>query len=239
MLDKDSAMPLHVQLRDTLRQQILEGGLLPHTQLASERELCEQHGVSRITVRQALADLLREGLIYTQVGKGTYVAMSRLEEEPHLLSSFTDDTRRRGMAASSRVLSAAIVNADDEQAGRLRIPRGAEVVRLRRLRLANGLPVAVQLTWLPHHLCPGLLGCDLVSRSLFDILRSEFKLTLLRAESSVAAALAEPEDCRLLQLSPPAAVLISDQTTCLDSEAVIEFTHSVFHGDRYTLHTRT
>jgi GntR family transcriptional regulator len=185
-----------------------------------------------------MVELLREGLIHTSVGKGTYVAVPRFKEELQPLSSFTEDMRRRGMTASSRVLEATVVNADDEQANRLRVPRGAEVVRLHRLRLGDGLPIAVQLTWLPHHLCPNLLNYDLASRSLYDILRNEYKLKLVRAETNIVAALAQPEECSLLQLSPLAAVLISEQTTYLDNDAVIEFTRSVFRGDRYTLHTR-
>ena len=238
MLDKDSPVPLHVQLRDLLREQILSGTLPPHTQLPSERELCLQYGVSRITVRQALGELSHEGLIYTTVGKGTYVAVPKVQEELQPLSSFTEDVRRRGMTASSRVLQATIVPADDRLAELLRVPRGAEVVRLHRLRLANGLPLAVQLTWLPHHLCPGLLAYDLASSSLFDILRREYHLRLVRAETSIEAALATPEERELLQLPTPAAVLISEQTTYLDTDAVIEFARSVFRGDSYRLHAR-
>lgn len=238
MLDKDSPIPLHVQLRDLLRQQILGRQLPPHAQLPSERELCQQYGVSRITVRQALGELTHEGLIYTTVGKGTYAAGPRLLEELQGLSSFTEDARRRGMTASSRVLEAAIVPADDRLAGLLGVPRGAEVVKLRRLRLTNGAPLAIQLTWLPHHLCPGLLAYDLASHSLFDVLRREYRLRLARAETSIEAALAGPEETSLLQLPTPAALLISEQTTYLDSDAIIEFARSVFRGDSYRLHAR-
>jgi GntR family transcriptional regulator len=237
-LDKDSAMPLHAQLTELLRGQIRGGWLAPHTQLPSERELCAQCGVSRITVRQALGELLREGLIYTQVGKGTYVSMPRMEEELQPLSSFTDDMRRRGMVASSRLLAGAVANADDEQASRLRLPRGAEVVLLHRLRLANGLPIALQHTWLPHHLCRDLLRCDLSTRSLFEVLRTEYRLSLARAETNLSAALVQPEERRLLQMPFPAAVLVSEQTTYLDSGEIIEFVRSVFRSDRYTLHIR-
>ncbi len=238
MLDKESAVPLHAQLRDLLREQILCQKLGPHAQLPSERELCEEHGVSRITVRQALGELLREGLIYTAVGKGTYVAADRLREELQPLSSFTEDVRRRGMTASSKVLEARIMPADEEVGARLLIPRGAEVVKLHRLRLTDGVPLAIQVTWLPHHLCPNLLQHDLATGSLFDILRNTYGLRLVRAETNIAAALASPEECALLQLTGPAAVLINEQTTHLDNDAVIEFARSVFRGDRYQLHTR-
>lgn len=237
MLDKDSAVPLHVQLGNLLRGQILGDQLAPHAQLPSERELCERYGVSRITVRQALGDLLREGLIYTSVGKGTYVAVPKLHEELQPLSSFTEDMRRRGMAASSRVLEVCVVPADDEKAARLRLPLRSAVVVLRRLRLTDGVPIAIQASWLPHHLCPNLLDHDLSTRSLFDVLRTEYGLRLVRGETGIEAALARPDELDLLQMEPPAAVLVSEQTTFLDNDQIIEFVHSVFRGDRYKLRT--
>ena len=237
MLDKSSGIPLHAQLAGMLRKRIRDHELRPHAQLASERTLCERHGVSRITVRKALSDLLHEGLIYTTVGKGTYVADSRLDEELQPLSSFSQDMERRGMTVSSRVLEAGIVNADDDMAARLQIPRGAEVVSLHRLRLANGLSVAVQLTLLPHHLCPALLQYDLSTRSLFDVLRTAYHLQLVRADTVIEATLACPEETRLLNLPTAAAVLVSEQTTYLNTDDIIELTRSVFRGDRYKLHT--
>jgi GntR family transcriptional regulator len=239
MLDKTSGTPLYAQLADVLRKQVRDNRLPPNTQLPSERELCERHSISRITVRKALDELLHEGLVYTCVGKGTYVAEPKLSEELQPLSSFTEDMQRRGMVASSQVLEAAIVPCDDFLAARLHVPRGAEVINLHRLRLADGLPIAIQRACLPHHLCPDLLQYDFSSRSLLDVLRTEYGLKLAGADTSIEAALARSDEIRLLQLSSPAAVLISEQTTYLDSGVVIEWTRSVFRGDRYRLHTRT
>jgi GntR family transcriptional regulator len=188
-------------------------------------------------VRQALDELMHEGLIYTCVGKGTYVAEAKLNEELQPLSSFTEDMRRRGISTSSRILESRIISADDFLATRLQVPRGAEVVKLHRLRLGNGFPIAIQRAYLPHHLCPDWVQYDRSSRSLFDVLRSEYYLVLSRADTGIEAALAQPEEIRLLQVSAPAAVLISEQTTYLDTGAVVEWVRSIFRGDRYRLHT--
>jgi GntR family transcriptional regulator len=239
MLDRNSGVPLHAQLTDLLRERIATGVLPPSAQMPSERDLCREYGVSRITVRKALNELAHEDLIYTQVGKGTYVADPTLNEELQPLSSFSDDIRRRGMVPASRVLEATIVQADDIVADRLRVPWGTEIAKLRRLRLADGMPVAIQIAHLPHHLCPGLLDCDLRSQSLFDVLRKEFDLVLAQAETVIGAAIADEDQARLLQLQSPAAVLISEQTTYLDSGQIIEHTQSIFRADRYKLHTRT
>jgi GntR family transcriptional regulator len=240
MVDRNSGTPLHAQLADQLREEIGSGRLPPDTQLPSERELCSHYGISRITVRKALSELAHQGLIYTAVGKGTYVSDARtLDEELQPLSSFTQGIERRGMRVSSAVLDSAILNADDQLAGRLHIPRGAEVVKLDRLRLADDLPIAVQRSLLPHHLCQGLLGYDLSARSLFAVLRTEYGWHLARACTTIEAALAQSDEAQLLDLTLPAAVLISEQTTYVDTGALIELTRSVFRGDRYKFHTRT
>jgi GntR family transcriptional regulator len=239
MLDRDSGIPLHAQLTDLLREQIVAGILPPRARLPSERALCDRHGVSRITVRKALSELLHDGLIYTSVGKGTYVSETTLSEELQPLSSFSDDIWRRGMTPSSQVLEAIVVRADNALAERLHVPRGAETVKLHRLRLADDLPIAIQVAYLPHRLCPGLLRWDLASRSLFDVLRVEFGLVLAQAETVIEAAIADEDQAHLLRLPSPAAVLISEQTTYLDGGQVIEHARSIFRADRYKLHTRT
>jgi GntR family transcriptional regulator len=239
MLQKDLSTPLHLQLSSLLRQQIQTNRLSPNSPLPSERELCEKYGVSRITVRQALADLQREGLVYSVAGKGSYVTDTKLEEELQPFKSFTEEMQKRSLKASSRILDAGIANSDDEHASRLRIPRGAEIVRLYRLRLADNIPIALQLTCLPHYLCPDLLKFDLAQNSLYAILRSEYHLHMVRAETSISAGMVRPQECEWLQLSFPGAVLITKQTTYLENDVVIEFTQSIFRSDRYnlTIHT--
>jgi len=239
MPDQNNSIPLHHKLKETLRQQILTSQLPAYERLPSERELCDHYNISRTTVRRAMADLFNEGLIYTTVGKGTYVAAPQMKEQLQPLSSFSEDITRRGMQPSSRLLRAEVQNANDEQAARLRLPRGAEVVSLYRLRLADGKPIALQLTWLPHHLCPDLLRFDLAQQSLYHILCSEYLLKLAHADTTIMAALGNPEECRLLVLSPPAAVLISQQVTYLDNDSPIEYTHSVFRGDSYKLYSHS
>lgn len=236
MLDRTTGTPLHVQLTDLLRRQINTDQIPIHTKLPSERELCEQYDVSRITVRKALSQLAHEGLVRSIAGKGTYVAELKLQRELQPLVGFLEDIRRRGMSVSSRVLEAAIIRADSHLAGHLHLLPDVEVVKLHRLRLVNSIPVAIQCAYLPHHLCPDLLQYDFSSRSLLDVLRTEYQLKLVRAESDIEAALARPEEASLLQLPTPAAVLVAEQTTCLDNDAVIEFVRSVFAGDRYKFH---
>jgi GntR family transcriptional regulator len=237
MFNKVIGIPMHRQLKELIQEQVISGALPPHTQLPSERELCEKYGISRTTVRRAMAELLSEGLIYTTVGKGTFVSKPPIKEEIQPLSGFTEDMARRGIKASSRLLGTNIENANDDQAKWLKIPKGAEVVTISRLRLADGFPLAIQYNWLPHHLCQGLLSYDLAERSLYSILRDDLQLKLSCADTSIRAALATQQECRLLNISPPVALLISEQTTYLTNGAVIEYVRTYFRGDQYTLFT--
>jgi GntR family transcriptional regulator len=233
MLNKESSVPLHVQLANVLREQVIRRELGPNDRLPSERELCLQYGISRITVRQALSELAQAGLVYSSVGKGTYVAETAFQEELQPLSSFTQDLERRGMRAASQVLEASIIPADEHWSEVFYIPRGAELVRLHRLRLSGDLPIAIQLTHLPHHLCPRLLEYDFSSCSLYEVLRNAYKLQLTRSDTVIEAALASPREADLLGLPQPAAVLVSKQTTLLDNGIVVELTRSTFNSERY------
>jgi GntR family transcriptional regulator len=159
--------------------------LRPNNRLPSERELCEKYHISRITVRTALNTLAQEGLVQSAVGKGTFVAEPAFNEELSPLSSFTQHLQRRGLEASSRVLETSILPADDLLSSKLSIPRAAEVVRISRLRLANHLPIAVQLTYLPHHLYPGLLKIDFSDRSLYDVLCEQYHLSLIHSDTVI------------------------------------------------------
>jgi GntR family transcriptional regulator len=237
MISKQTGTPLHVQLSDFLKLQIQNGSLSPNSQLPSERELCERFGISRITVRAALADLAKAGLTYSVSGKGTFVASPRINEELRPLSSFTADMQRRGQNAVSRILDARIVDSGEEQALRLQIPIGTPLFVILRLRLVQGdaTPIALQRTWIPVSICPSLLDFDLETRSLYEILRSEFNLRLTKAQTVIAAALATGDEAELLEASPPFAVLISYQTTYSDDGILVEFTKSTFRSDRYTL----
>jgi GntR family transcriptional regulator len=235
MLNKASSIPLHMQLANVLREQVIRRELGPNDRLPSERELCQQYGISRITVRQALSELAQAGLVYSSVGKGTYVAEAAYQEELQPLNSFSQDLERRGMQAASQVLEASIIPADDLWSAIFYIPRGAELVRLHRLRLSGDVPIAIQLTHLPHHLCPSLLEYDFSTCSLYEVLRSAYKLRLARSETVLEASLASPQEANLLGLPQPAAILVSTQTTLLDTGIVIEMTRSTFNSERYKL----
>src|SRR5436190_20552845 len=166
MARSNEKLPLYAQLKEQIIAAIARRDLAPSDKIPSQRVLCEGYGMSHMTVRRAINELLHEGVIYAIPGKGLYVTEPKHDAEPPL-RGFTEDMSRRGMVASSTVLAAEIVGASTVLASALGVAVGTTLVYLRRLRLADGEPMAVQGSYLPHALCPGLLEHDLGRGSLF------------------------------------------------------------------------
>ncbi len=232
----DSAEPLYIQLKTILASQINRGELRPHEKLPSERELCREFGISRMTVRHALTAMTQAGLVYTQPGKGAFVADPRLSLDLRVsLAGFSGDVVRSGATPSSVVLDACLCQATPELVTALHVTEGEELARIKRLRRVDNVPLAVQTAYLPHRLCPNLLQYDLATQSLIRILGKEYGLRLVRAEQTARAVLASAEDRDLLGLVDPAPVMSTERTTYLDTGEVIEFSLGTFCGDWYRL----
>lgn len=227
----------YLNLKEDLIAEIVRGVYKPHDRLPSQRELGQEHGLSHMTVRRAINELIQEGLIYARQGRGLYVAEPKQDAELGPLYGFTEDMTLRGMKASSRVLEKGVVSASTMLAATLQVQVGVPLVHLRRLRLADGEPIAIQTAYLPSPLCPGLLEHDLEQGSLYEILRTHYGLNMANGESAASAALASAEESDLLKLAQPAALLVTEQVTHLDNGQPVEFARSLYRGDRYQLRT--
>lgn len=232
-LEREGPIPLHEQIRERLLKAIQSGKVAAHRRLPSERVLAQWFAVNRLTVRQALRELIAQGYLYARFGRGTFVAARPVHQPLQWLTSFTEDMAARGMKASSRVLAQEIRPAPADIAARLGIAPGVEVVRLERLRLADGEPMAIETAFLPHARCPGLLAFDFSQCSLYEVLRKHFGLRLDRAEQVLRAVVLPAREARLLGVSRGAPAFLLERTTFLDSGEAIEFVRSFYRGDRY------
>jgi len=228
---------LYRMVADAIQAQILDGRLKPNDRLPSESELCQMHSVGRNTVRRALSELARIGVVRTIAGLGTFVEDSRLAKTAEYLFGFTHEMRLHGKLVASRVLDARLIPADPFLSRRLQVQLGAEVVFLYRVRLMEGEPVALERSHLPHHLCPGILEYDFSERSLYETLSSIYGRLPYHAEQEIEAALATPEVARLLDLAPPAVVLVFHRETRLAGGEVIEYVDSELRADRFRFYT--
>lgn len=229
-------LPLYYQIEQRILEGIRGGQLQPGDQLPTEAILAERHGVSRITAKRALDDLVHKGLAYRKQGKGTFVASQRMRDISGF-GSFTEDIRSRGMVPSSKVLHFAEEEPGEGIRKRLNLPEGAKACHLRRLRLADQEPVAVETAHLPCSLCPGLVREDLAAQSLFAILRDRYGIVPTWADAEIEARLATREEAELLGMKAGKPVLEARRTTYTANYDVIECVESVYRGDRFAFFT--
>ena len=236
MLDKRSHLPLHQQLKAAIEDRILSGEWLPGTQVPSERELCEQYKISRITVRQALTVLVMEGRLIRTQGRGTFVASPRIAQQLTQLTSFTQDMQARGKRSSAQVLEASSVAALSNVARALKVKVGESVIMLKRLRLADGEPVAIETAYLLESRCQGILKENLATRSLYDLLTKKYNLKPVRALQQMEAIACPAAEARLLGTRRGTPVLHIHRTTYDREGLPFELVDSFYRGDRYTFY---
>lgn len=231
-LNKQSFTPLYHQIEQALRRRIKDGELAPGTAI-SERELSEKLGISRMTARQALSALRDEGLIYSERGRGTFVAEQKFNVHTRQLLGFSEDMRRRGLEPDSRLLSFRRLRPESAQAQKLRLAEGEEAFELVRLRLADRVPMAFETSLLPVSLCPQLKRADVERGSLYEVLEERYGVRLGWADEVLEAACATKSEAELLSIKARAPVLVVQRTVHAADDAVIELGRSVYRGDRY------
>lgn len=237
-ISRDNPLPLYKQVRARILDALYGGELPENSKLPSERELVDQFGVSRITVRQALKELVQEGHLQAQPGKGFYATGgSRKGYELELLRSFTETALAHNQVPGSRTLETRIIQASREVAAGLRLGEDQRVISLRRLRLLDGVPVAIGHDWVPLALAPDLAGLDwsVANRSLYAELRDRYGLVPYHGATILSAALASQEDAELLRLAPPAAVLTVSQIAYDAMNLPINMTLTIHHPTAYPL----
>ena len=225
----DGPKPKHVQLREILRR-LIENELPPGSAIPSERELAERFGVSRLTVRSAVARLVADGLLVTVRGKGTYTMQRRMELQLYLMS-FTSDMRRRGLTPSTEVLGTAEAVPPQDTAGALRLAAGQTAYRLFRLRRADGVPLAVERGWYHRDHVPGLFELDLTD-SLYTQLAERFGVVFDHATQTVWAEAADRETARLLGVRTGTPLLAFRRISFRGGSPVEDMT-SWYRGDHY------
>jgi GntR family transcriptional regulator len=234
-LDKGHPAPLHRQLAEAIRDRVRSGTLPPGEQLPPERQLAEQAGISRMTARQALAALAREGVLEIRHGVGVFVAPPKLTYDALHLLGFTESTMRLGGAAATRVLAQVLESASERIAGQLDVPAGESVLRVVRLRSVADEPLLLETSWLPAASCPGLVREDLAHRSLYDMLEHRYGHRLAEARQTLEATTADDDEAALLGISPGSPVLLAEGVAITASGLPIEAFAAIYRGDRVRL----
>ncbi len=236
-IDRNDPRPLHKQVYEALLASIRDGKLPLRGKLPSERELVDLYNVSRITVRHAVRELIQQGVIHSQPGKGLYVAERGGGFELQVLKSFTSIAVASGRSPGQRLVEASIVPAPLEVSRPLFLAPGAEVILLSRLRLLDNIPAVVQTDWIPAARAADLLDLDwtVANRSLYAELRERYRIHPKRGQTTLSARLATDKEAEMLELPTPAAVLTVDQIAFDDRNRPINLTALVHHPARYPL----
>ena len=231
-------LPRYYQLREIIREMVRSGAWSPGELIPSERELSERYGISRMTVRQSVSDLVKEGLLYREQGRGTFVGRPKISQQLLRLTSFSEDMGGRQQRPGARVLESAMLPADETVAERLRIKPGQPVFHLRRLRLADSEPLALESAIVSFIGCERLLDDDLERQSLYWLLERSYHQLLMEAEQEVEAGLAGEQEAAALCIAPGDPVLLTRRLTYTERQRPIEYATSVYRGDKYTFYTR-
>ncbi len=233
MLDKKSPLPMYHQLKEIFRDKIASGEWTPGTMVPSERELSERYEISRMTARQALSELTREGILYRKKGKGTFVAEPKMQQALTSLTSFSDDMKTRGKLAGAKVLRLELVFAPARVSDALGVLPEEQIVLLKRLRMAEKEPIAVETCFLYFPGVEELLKESFEDLSLYGLLSQKYNVIPTRAQQQLEADLSSAEEEKLLMIATGSPILRNKRITFDQKGKIFEYTESAYRADRY------
>lgn len=234
-LAKESPAPLYYQLAERIQERVRAGEIAPGDRLPSERELAEWVDISRMTVRQALAYLVREGVLVVRHGVGAFVAEPKRTYDALHLLGFTEETARHGEAVGTRVLEQNVTEPSRAVAAGLALLPGESVVKIVRLRSAGAQPILIETSCLPAALCPGLEDADLASHSLYALLEQRYDIWLRGARQTIEATVASEYESELLAIQPGTPLLRLEGVAFVADERPVEHFTATYRADRFKL----
>jgi GntR family transcriptional regulator len=229
----DRSIPAYQHIKNTIRERIESGELRTGAKIESERQLARMFNVSLMTARHALQELEIEGAVMRQVGAGTFVAPPRIQFNK--LLGFSELMSSRGLMVQSRTLSIQETVDNEEIAAKLRLPSGARLIRVERLRLGDGEPWALETVYLSHERFADIAGQGLERRSLFEILRQEYHFELAYADEEVDATPADARTAKHLRTEQGFPVLRIRQLLYASSGEPVVYDIGLYRADRHTL----
>lgn len=237
MLNQASAIPLYIQIKELLGQQIKDRKYLPGELIPSEGELMQTFGVSRVTIRAAVSELVDEGVLQKKQGKGTFVLTPKMQTSVSELGGFTALCRTHGMVPSSHILCAKTILASERDVRLLGVSRGSEVVYIHRVCYADGLPVMIEHSFFPMTFA-GLLEEHLENESLFSILSERYGIYLnpdnpVCFELALEVASATDAEAELLNIKRGQPLFLMRERVCTETGMPIQRSKQLLVGDGF------
>src|ERR1700741_1007625 len=224
-------LPLYSRVETVLASEIADGTGKVGEQLPTEDSHIARFEVSRITVRRAVQNLVRRGLVEIRRGKGTFVAAPKITQELTELSGFVEDMHAVGRKPTARVLGREIVTADATVASRLTLTKGERVVRIHRVRLADGIPLSFDETYLPLEIGKKIITNNLKVEPIFSLLERKYDVPLIEAEYKLDATAAETELARALKVKPRSPIFRIERTSYSTGNRPVGYEPLYYRGD--------
>ena len=238
-IDPYNALPKYNQLASILRQKIEDGQWPPRTPIPSERQLEVLYNISRTTIREAIDHLVRQGYLYREHGRGTFVSPQKLQKGLMELTSFSEDLIKRGITPGQFIRSLDWITAPAKIAQKLEIAAGSKVLCIERVRLGDGVPIGLQTSYLALPSDLSINRADLESSgSLYRILQEKFNIIPSEADETLEVTLATPEEAQLLEVVAGAPLLLSERVLFAQNRKPVEFVKILYRGDRYRYYVR-
>ena len=231
-------LPLYAQVENAIIDRIANGSLVPGNRLPSEDSLVEEHAVSRTTIRAAIQSLVQRGLVEIRRGKGTFVMEPKITQELTELTGFVEDMQTLGRLPTAKVLDQRIVPADEVVARRLALRPGVSVVRIQRVRLADGKPLSFDETYLPKELGEKVMANNLKTEPIFALLEQKYQTPLVEAEYQLEAVCADATVAKALRVSLGSAIFLIERTSYSLGHRPVDYEKLHYRGDQIRFVTR-
>lgn len=232
LINREDSQKLYVQLYEILRGKIENVDWAVDSQIPTEEDLCKTYEVSKATVRLAVSDLARQGYLRCQQGKGTFVCKRIIPEGLTMVTSFKEPMLEAGVAFSTKVLAQTVMMPTDDIDVKLNISEDRHIIYIKRLRVVDNEPVLFQETYIPHNICPSLLGDDLENNSLLELLGKKYGITVTKVQDYIGIVYLDSEECKLLEFPEGCVALLMEQLF-LSGKNRIMYTRSVKRHDRF------
>ncbi len=234
VIDQQSKIPLYYQLKEDIKQKILRGDLKEGDLLPSEREFNERYDISSTTIRRALNDLVHENFLERKAGKGTFVRIGKVRRDLRKVLGFTQNMKEMGLTPSTQVMSKKLVSANAFARDKLSLKKGAKIVKLNRLRLANDTPMMLETRYIRTDLCPDIQNQGL-SSSLWKVFEDVYGFKPYRHSQNLRIAKISGNSASLLGLKDNSVVFLIKGVTYLENGEAIECEESFYRSDKYDL----
>lgn len=233
-ISKNNPVPIYYQIKEILLEMIENEELKCGDMIPTERELCEIQGVSRMTVNKAILELVNQGILYREQGKGTFVAKPKEKHQLKYLKSFTEEMREQGLNSDVKILSFEVKEATKQVKTMLNMKEeDNRVIEIKRLRISDNEPVAIETAFIPHKLCPDLTREMIEGKSLYNVFREKYNYHPSMAKQTIEPIMLNEYERELLNEPSTSLALLFNRNTYTKDGIHIEYTNAIYRSDKY------